>query len=88
MIYIYKNLITNYINNNLSIDDIKEYALKSNINLSHSDTIIIYNFIKRNYKNILDGDESSFNNLKLQINKDLYDKIIKIYNYYKSKLLS
>lgn len=86
MINIYKNLITNYISNNLCIEDILTYASNNNIPLSKSDSIIIYNFIKRNYKNILSGDESSFRDLQSSISIDLYHKIMSLYKEYKSKL--
>lgn len=77
----------NYINNKLTVEDIIEYAAKNNTSLSSSESIIIYNFIKRNYKNILDGDESSFKELEQQLDKNLYHKIINLYMNYKSKLL-
>ena len=41
---------------------------------------------KRNYKFILNGDESSFKDLEQQLDKDLYKKIKELYMYYKSKL--
>ena len=84
---IYKNLIMNYINNKLTVEDIVEYAAKNGTSLSSSESIIIYNFIKRNYKNILDGDESSFIELEQQLDRNLYHKIINLYMNYKSKLL-
>ena len=87
MIFIYKNLIINYINKNLTVDDIINFAKKNNTNISNSESIIIYNFIKRNYQNILNGDESSFNTLKKEIDPSLYNKIIQLYMKYKSKLL-
>ncbi|MCI8346935.1 MAG: DUF2624 family protein [Bacilli bacterium] len=87
MIHIYKNLISNYINHNLTVDDILTYAAKKQILLSKSDSIIIYNFIKRNYKNILNGDESSFQELQESISNYLYQKIMSLYKEYKSKFL-
>ena len=85
MINIYKNLIENYINN-MDIDDIKSFALKNNISISNTESIIIYNFIKINYKSILNGDESSFISLKQSLREDLYIKIMELYMHYKSKL--
>ena len=87
MIFIYKNLIINYINKNLTVADIINFAKKNNTNISNSESIIIYNFIKRNYQNILNGDKSSFNTLKKEIDPSLYNKIIQLYMKYKSKLL-
>lgn len=87
MINIYKNLIINYINQKLTINDILEYASKNNIELSKAESIIIYNFIKRNYVNILNGDDSSIQELKKSLPEPLYNKIIELYLNYKSKLL-
>lgn len=87
MIYIYKNLISNYINHSLTVDDILTYARKNQITLSRSDSIIIYNFIKRNYKIILAGDESPFTDLKSNLPSHLYQKIMSLYYQYKSKFL-
>ena len=85
MIHIYKNFISNYINHNLTVDDILTYAAKNQILLSKSDSIIIYNFIKRNYKAILNGDETSFQQLKESIPTYLFQKIMSLYKEYKSK---
>ena len=83
---IYKKIIENYEKTTLSPEIIIDYAYKNNFMLSSRDSIIIYNFIKRNYKFILNGDESSFKDLEQQLDKDLYKKIKELYIYYKSKL--
>ena len=83
---IYKKIIENYVKTTLSPEIIIDYANKNNFMLSSRDSIIIYNFIKRNYKFILNGDESSFKDLEQQLDKDLYKKIKELYMYYKSKL--
>ena len=85
MIKIYKNLIINYVNN-MTTNDILNFAKKNNISISTSESIIIYNFIKRNYKFILNGDDSSLKELKNSLREDLYNKIIELYMYYKNKL--
>ena len=83
---IYKKIIENYVKTTLSPEIIIDYAYKNNFMLSSRDSIIIYNFIKRNCKFILNGDESSFKDLEQQLDKDLYKKIKELYIYYKSKL--
>ena len=83
---IYKKIIENYVKTTLSPEIIIDYAYKNNFMLSSRDSIIIYNFIKRNYKFILNGDESSFKDLEQQLDKDLYKKIKELHIYYKSKL--
>ena len=67
-------------------NDILTFAIKNNISVSSSESIIIYNFIKRNYKFILNVDDSSLKELKKLLRDDLYNKIIELYMYYKNKL--
>ena len=57
MIHIYKNFIINYIQNKLSPSMIMEYAKTNHFPISTSESIIIYNFIKRNYNFLLNGEE-------------------------------
>lgn len=85
MINIYKKLIINYIENNLSPNVIQEYASNNNFNISNSESIIIYNFIKRNYLFILNGDDKKMLELKELVRDDLYQEIMKQYSYYKDK---
>ena len=60
----------------MTTNDILNFAKKNNISISTSESIIIYNFIKRNYKFILNGDDSSLKELKNSLREDLYNKII------------
>lgn len=70
----------------MTTNDILNFAKKNNISISTSESIIIYNFIKRNYKFILNGDDSYLKELKNSLREDLYNKIIELYMYYKNKL--
>ena len=70
----------------MTTNDILNFAKKNNISISTSESIIIHNFIKRNYKFILNGDDSSLKELKNSLREDLYNKIIELYMYYKNKL--
>ncbi len=63
-----------------------EYAINNQFPISASESIIIYNFIKRNYNFILNGEEDKLKELKGEIREDLYLKIIELYTYYKKKL--
>ena len=85
MINIYKKIIENYINTTLNPSIIKDYASNNNFNISSSDSIILYNFIKENYKFILNGNDEVLLKLKGLIRKDLYEEVIKLYNHYKNK---
>ena len=85
MINIIKKIIENYINTTLNPSIIKNYASNNNFNISSSESIILYNFIKENYKSILNGNSEVLLKLKLLIREDLYEEVIKLYNYYKNK---
>ena len=87
MINIYKKIIENYINTTLTPSIIKDYASNNNFNISSSESIILYNFIKENYKIILNGNNEVLLKLKDLIRQDLYQEVIKLYNYYKNKFL-
>ena len=71
-----------------TIKDIKRYAQNKNIEATDQEIIIIYNFIKNHYSELLNNDSSVFNLLKLQINPILFSKIIDLYNENKAKYLS
>lgn len=86
MIIIYKKIIINYINTTLSPSIIKEYASNNNFNISNSESIIIYNFIKENYQYILNGNESKLLELRYLLRNDLYEEIINLYKKYRNKL--
>ena len=81
----YKDFIKNNISN-LSEDLIKEYAKKVNIPITTSETHILYQFIMKNYSEILDGNEKSFSYLKEKLNLNLYYKIYNLYSEYKKYL--
>lgn len=85
MINIYKKIIENYINTTLNPSIIKDYASNNNFNISSSESIILYNFIKENYKFILNGNDEVLLKLKKLIREDLYEEVIRLYNYYKNK---
>lgn len=85
MINIIKKIIENYINTTLSPSIIKDYAANNNFNISSSESIILYNFIKENYKFILNGNTETLLKLKYLVRDDLYKEVIKLYNYYRNK---
>ena len=85
MINIIKKIIENYINTTLNPSIIKDYASNNNFNISSSESIILYNFIKENYNFILNGNDEVLLKLKGLIRKDLYEEVIKLYNHYKNK---
>ena len=82
----YKELIKSYIPK-LTPKLIKEYGKKLNISLTDSETIILYQFIMKNYSEILEENETSFIELKKKLSPTLYTQLIKLYNENKTKYL-
>ena len=73
----YKELIKSYIPK-LTPKLIKEYGKKLNISLTDSETIILYQFIMKNYSEILEGNETSFIELKRKLNPNLYQQLLNL----------
>ncbi|MDD6756632.1 MAG: hypothetical protein PUE33_01025 [bacterium] len=82
----YKELIKNWIPK-LTPKIIQEYGKKLGFFLTNSETNILYQFIMKNYSEILDGNEKSFSELQKQISPTLYNQLLKIYNENKRKFL-
>lgn len=82
----YKELIKNWLPN-LTPTLIKEYGEKLGFNLTNSEITILYQFIMKNYSEILDGNEKSFEELKKKINPTLYQQLLSLYNEQKQKYL-
>ena len=79
-----KNLIKNYIDK-LSIDNLKEFSLKNDINLTNSELEYILNLVKNNYEDILIDDSIYLKNIKEKINSKEYIKLENLYFIYKNK---
>ncbi len=82
----YKELIKNWIPN-LTPDMIKTYGQKLGIFLTDQETMLLYQFAMKNYREILDGDESSFQTLKEKLNPKLYNQLLNLYQLNKEKYL-
>lgn len=82
----YKELIKNNINK-LSPSIIKEYGKKVNIILNDSESNILYQFIMKNYSEILEGNEKSLEELKKKINPHLYQQLYILYQETKEKYI-
>lgn len=82
----YKELIKNNIDK-LSPSIIKEYGKKVNIILNDSESNILYQFIMKNYSEILEGNEKSLEELKKKINPRLYQQLYILYQEAKEKYI-
>ena len=76
----YKELIKSYIPK-LTPRMIKDYGETINISLTDSE------FIMKNYSEILEGNETSFIELKRKLNPNLYQQLLNLYNENKNKYL-
>ena len=86
MIYIYKDIIKKYISL-LTLDDIKDFAKKENIDYTEDEAIIVYNFIMYYYNDLLYENIKVFEHIKNKINPNLYKKLLHLYIEYKQKYL-
>ena len=79
----YEIIIKNYVDK-LSYDDVINYAKKNNIILKDGEGKIIYDFIKKNWREIYKGDRlKMLNEIKNKVSNDTYLYILDIYNKYK-----
>ena len=76
------NFIERYINN-MTKDDVNKFALSKNIELSENELTLTYEFIKKNYKNML-GNPKLFDieRYKNNYSKENFSKITKVYQEY------
>lgn len=79
-----KSLIRNYINL-LTIDKLKEFGLKNNINLTDNELNYLLNLIKNNCDDILKDDTKYLEDVKSNINPTEFIKIKELYLYYKNR---
>ena len=79
-----KGLIKNYIDL-LSIDKLKSFALKSDINLNEEQLEYILNLTKNSWEDILINDDKYFKLLQDKIDQSNLDKIRELFLYYKNR---
>ena len=67
-------------------EDINNFAISKNINLSESELEFTYNFVKKNYKEMLDNPKLfDINRYQNNYTKENFNKIVKVYNEYFNK---
>ena len=80
-----KFIIKNYIEN-LTEEEIENFAIKEGINLLDEEKRIIYIYIKNYWETLLEKDSTFiFEELKEKLQPKTYEKIIELYNKYKKK---
>ncbi len=67
-------------------EDINNFAISKDINLSESELDFTYNFVKKNYKEMLDSPQLfDINRYQNNYTKENFNKIVKVYNEYFNK---
>lgn len=79
-----KSLIKNYVNK-LTKEKLDGFAKKKNIFLTDNELEYLLSLIQNNIDNILKNDEEYIENIKENISTDNFNKIFKLYTYYKNK---
>jgi len=79
-----KSLIKNYIEL-LTIDKLKEFSSKNNINLTDNELNYLLNLVKNNFEDILKDDTKYLEDVKNNINPTEFIKIKELYLYYKNR---
>ncbi len=80
-------LISEYIKK-MSLNDIKNFAIKKNINISDTDAIILYTYAKNHYQDFLNGNDTNLIwELKEKLSPNAFKEAYKLYLEYKIKYL-
>lgn len=80
-----KFLIKNYVEN-LTEEDIENFAIKEGITLLEKEKRILYIYIKNYWETLLEKDSTFiFEELKEKLQPKTYEKVIELYNKYKKK---
>lgn len=80
-------LIKEYIKK-ISIEDIKNFANKKNINITEKEAIILYTYAKNHYQDFLSGkEEQLINELKNNLSPNTFKEAYRLYLEYKIKYL-
>lgn len=79
-----KTLIENYVNK-LTKEDIILYASKENIAITNDEVDYLYITIKKDYHLFINGNHDEiFEDLKPNVSIEIYNKLVSLYNKYKS----
>ena len=78
------NLLKKYLNS-LKIEQLKEFSLKNDINLTNEELCFILDLVKNNLDDILVNDSKYLEIVKNKIDSENYKKIEKLFIYYKNR---
>ena len=67
-------------------DDIKKYAIREETNLSNNELDLIYAYIKKYPKRILNEPMEVIDEIKDDLSINVYNKLLELYQKYKNKI--
>ena len=79
-----KSLIKSYVNK-LTKEKLDEFSKKKDIFLNDKELEYLLNLIQNNIDDILKNDEKYIENIKENISIENFNKIYKLYTYYKNR---
>ena len=80
-------LIIEYVKK-LTIDDVKNFAKLKNIEITESEAIILYNYAKKYYQELINGDDKIIKELKEKLSPNTFREAYRLYLQYKIKYLN
>ncbi len=82
----YQKVLKNYISS-LTVKDVEEVLKKYQLSYKQEEVIILYQFVKYHYQDLLEEKIEVFQELKNQINPNLYKQLLSYYIELKQKYI-
>ena len=79
-----KGLIKNYIDK-LSIDNLKDFALKNDVHLSDNELKYLLELTKNHWEDMLVNENKYLNLVQNNVNPNEFEKIKELFLYYKNR---
>jgi len=79
-----KSLIKNYVDK-LTIDNLREFAVKNDINLNQNELEYLLNLVQNNFEDILINEDKYLNLVQNNINSEAFVKVKELFLYYKNR---
>lgn len=86
MIFIYKEFVKRHIDK-LTPKDLEKFAQKNNISYTNDELLVVYQFIKYNYNDLLNENIRVFETIRDKLSPNLYKRLLNLYIEYKQKYL-
>ena len=79
-----KGLIKNYVDK-LTTQNLREFAVKNNINLNQNELEYLLNLVQNNFEDILVNEDKYLKLVENNINTEAFVKVKELYLYYKNR---